>query len=119
MIFSILADITVFMHLLWIVFLIFGALAGTRFRAVKVIHITGLAFALVIMICGWYCPLTYLEVWLRRLHDPSGMYTGSFIAHYVEKLVYLDMSRSALIVLTLFVAAVNIWIYRRKKDRGA
>ena len=114
MMFSILADITVFMHLLWIVFLIFGALAGIRYRPVKIIHLTGLAFALVIMIFGWYCPLTYLEVWLRRLHDPSLSYTGSFTSHYVEKLVYLEMSRSALIMLTLLLAGFNIWIYVRR-----
>jgi len=117
MIFSIFADITVLIHLLWILFLIFGAVAGVKYRTVKIIHLSGLAFAFVIVIFGWYCPFTYLEVWLRQQHDPTLSHTGSFIAHYIEKLVYLEMSHSALIVLTILLAGINIWIYGRKKNR--
>ncbi len=115
MIFSIFADITVLIHLLWILFLIFGAVAGVKYRAVKIIHLSGLAFAFVIVIFGWYCPLTYLEVWLRQQHDSTLSYTGSFIAHYIEKLVYWEISHSSLIVLTILLAGINIWIYGRKK----
>ena len=115
MIFKVLADIVIFIHFLWIVFLIFGALAGIRFHLAKIIHITGLAFASVIMIFGWYCPLTYLEVWLRHHHDPSLSYRGSFITHYIEKLVYLEISHSTLITLTIFLLVFNVWIYARKK----
>ncbi len=117
MISSILADVTVLMHLLWIFFLILGAMAGVKYRAVKIIHLSGLAFAFVIIMFGWYCPLTYLEVWLRQQHDPTLTYTGSFIAHYIEKLVYLEMSHSALMVLTILLVGFNIWIYGRKKNR--
>lgn len=117
MILSILADITVLIHLLWILFLILGAVAGVKYRAAKIIHLSGLAFAFVIIMFGWYCPLTYLEVWLRQQHDPALSYTGSFIAHYIEKLVYLEMSHSALMVLTILLVGFNIWIYGRKKNR--
>lgn len=118
MIFRVLADIAVFIHFLWVIFLIFGAIAGVRYRLVKLIHIAGLAFAFVIQIFGWYCPLTHLEVWLRLRHDPSLAYKGSFIAHYIEKLVYLDISPSTLIILTIFLAAFNVWIYRRMSAAG-
>ncbi len=117
MILRILADITVLIHLLWILFLIFGAVAGVKYLAIKIIHLSGLAFAFVIMIFGWYCPLTYLEAWLRQQHDPTLSYTGSFIAHHIEKLVYLEMSHSALIVLTILLVGFNIWIYMRKNNR--
>lgn len=90
--FVLLADIIVFIHFLWIVFLIFGALWGRRHRIVKFIHIAGIIFALIIQIFDWYCPLTHLEVWLRKKQDPFlGYKEGSFIIHYVEKLIYIEL----------------------------
>ena len=51
------------------------------------------------------------------LFDAYLSYTGSFIAHYIEKLVYLEMSHSALIVLTILLTGFNVWIYGRNKNR--
>ena len=47
------ADFAVLIHFLWIVFLIVGALIGRRYHAVKVIHISGLTFSIVMQIFGW------------------------------------------------------------------
>jgi hypothetical protein len=106
MIYKIAADIAVAIHLGWILFLIFGALIGRYRPWVKWLHIGGLAFSLALQIFSFYCPLTYLEVWLRSQHDPALAYTGSFIAHQAERLVYLELSRSAVlagtVVLVLF-----------------
>jgi len=114
-VFYILADIVVFIHLLWIVFLIIGAVPGVRYPAVKIIHITGLAFSVLIQVVGWYCPLTHLEVWLRMRHDPTVSYTGSFIIHYIEELVYLEVSRRTLFVITILLVIFNLYIYGRRK----
>jgi hypothetical protein len=112
--YKIFADITVVIHFLWILFLIFGVFLGIRSRGIKIIHITGVVFALVLQIFSWYCPLTYLEVWLRAQHDPAYTYTGSFIIHYVERLVYLEVSRTLLFALTACIGALNVWIYWKK-----
>ena len=118
MAFRILADITVLAHFLWIVFLIFGAVPGMRFRPVKYLHIGGLAFAFLLEVSGWYCPLTYLEVWLRSRHDPSRTYAGSFIIHYLEKIIYIELDREVIIALTILVCAVNVWIYLRRTEKA-
>lgn len=111
MLYAILADVTVFVHFLWILFLIFGALIGRCHRWIKRLHIAGLLFAVTIQVFGWYCPLTYLEVWLRRLHKPGEGYTGSFIIHYIEKLVYIELSSGTIFILTLFLVVFSIIIY--------
>ena len=111
MIYKILADMVVLIHFLWILFLFFGAFFGRRNKTIKILHLFGLAFAIWIQIVGWYCPLTHLEVWLRLKHSPELAYTGSFIVHYVEKLVYLELSRPLVFVLTVFLIAFNVWIY--------
>lgn len=116
-IYLIAADGVVLLHLLWILFLILGAFWGRRNRLVKVMHVAGLCFALLIQVVGWYCPFTYLEVWLRRRADPSEGYAGSFISHYVERIVYLDLPARVILVLTILLVAVSAWIYRTKKPR--
>jgi hypothetical protein len=115
MIYKILADGVVLIHFLWIVFLFFGVFWGIRNKTVKIFHISGLVFAFVIQIFDWYCPLTHLEVWLRSKHDPALVYTGSFIFHYVEKIVYIELSRFLILLFTIFLCGLNLCIYLKKK----
>jgi len=118
MVYKVLADIVVFVHFLWILFIIFGVFGGTRNLKIKVIHISALAFAIIIQAFNWYCPLTHLEAWLRAKHDPTLSYTGSFIAHYVEKIVYIELPPALIFVLSIFLVGISSWIYLKKKKPG-
>jgi len=118
MVYKMLADIVVFVHFLWILFIIFGVFWGTRNLKIKVIHISALAFAIIIQAFNWYCPLTHLEAWLRAKHDPTLSYTGSFIAHYVEKIVYIELPPALIFVLSIFLVGISSWIYLKKKKPG-
>ena len=115
--YKILADFTLLIHFLWILCLFFGAYVGARVRGLRILHLSGLAFALIIQVFGWYCPLTYLEVWLRSMHDPRLPYTGSFIIHYVEKIVYLDLSRTLIVIGTVMLVGFNLWFYLGRNRR--
>jgi hypothetical protein len=112
---KILADIVVLVHFLWILFLIFGAFAGRRYRVIKYAHIGGLLFALMLQVFDWYCPLTHLEVWLRARHDPGRAYAGSYIIHYLEKVIYIEVDRWVVAVLTILLCGMNLWLYGRAK----
>ncbi|MEE9614211.1 MAG: DUF2784 domain-containing protein [Thermodesulfobacteriota bacterium] len=122
MLYKLFADMVVLTHLLWIIFLLFGAFLGVKNRIIMVVHVSGLAFALVLNAFGWYCPLTHLELWARARHDPSLAYTGSFIVHYVEELIYVELPPSSLLLLTVLLCGFNGWWYLRKsalwKGRG-
>ena len=117
MIYKILADSVVLIHFLWIIFLFFGVFWGIKNKAVKIFHLSGLAFAFIIQIFGWYCPFTYLEVWLRSRHDSALTYRGSFIIHYVEEIVYIELSRTLILFITLLLCGFNIWFYLKKRKR--
>jgi hypothetical protein len=117
MLYKVLADVIVFVHFLWILFLIFGVFWGIRNRKVKFIHISALAFAVIIQVFHWYCPLTHLEAWLRAKHDPSLSYAGSFITHYIEKIVYIELSPALIFVLTIFLGGFSFWLYLKRKIR--
>lgn len=114
MLYKLLADAVVLIHFLWIVFLFLGAIWGRKCRAVKTFHLAGLAFAFIIQIFDWFCPLTHLEFWLRSKHNPDLTYTGSFIIHYVERIVYIEISYYIVLIVTLLLGGLNVWIYLRK-----
>ena len=118
MLYKVLADFVVFVHFLWILFLIFGGLIGIRIRMVKVAHVAGLIFAALIQVVGWYCPLTDLEVLLRSKESPGAAYGGSFIIHYLEKIVYVEVPRGAIILLTILLCLFNAWLYFKKGEKG-
>lgn len=114
MLYKILADIVVLFHLLWIVFLIIGAFWGVKYRIIKYLHIGGIFFSIFLQIMGWYCPLTYLEVWLRGLHSPKESYPGSFIAHYAERIIYIEVSGVVIFILTITLLIANLLAYRKR-----
>ena len=115
------ADLIVAIHLLWIVFIICGALIGRHIAWVKWLHIGALVFSVFLQVFHWICPLTYLEVWLRSRHEPTLAYAGDFIAHYAERLVYLRARREAIVAGTVVVLALSLWAYwpqRRRMPRA-
>ncbi len=118
MIYGILADGVVFIHFLWILFLITGSLWGRKNRAVRYLHISGLFFALIIQLLDWYCPLTLLEVWLRSLRNPALSSGGSFIITYLERLIYISIPPSVVQVLTVLLCAFHGWMYLGKRSRA-
>jgi hypothetical protein len=108
------ADAVVVLHLLWIVFLILGALPGSRWAWVKWTHLASLTFSIALQVFGWICPLTLLEVWLLRLGGAQP-YEDTFIRHYVEQIVYAEIPRTAVFAGTLVVVALSLWLYLRPR----
>jgi len=95
-------------------FSILGATWGRKNQKIKILHLSGLGFAFFVQIFNWDCPLTYVEVWFRFMHDPKLAYIGSFIIHYLEKLIYIEISKSILIMFTVLLCLLNIWLYLKK-----
>ncbi len=116
MVYRVLADLTLTLHLAFIVFVVLGGLLALRWRRVIGVHVPAAVWGVLITIVGWSCPLTPIENYFRRLGGQTG-YTESFIEHYLISLIYRgDLSRSQFVVLGLLVLAVNLaiygWIYR-------
>lgn len=111
MVYKILADLTVALHLAWILFLCLGAFWGVRSRRVKIVHLFGLGFAVLMQIFDWYCPLTHLEVFLRARHNPATSYAGDFVIQYLEQAVYLQVSRCFIVIGTVILSGINLLIY--------
>jgi len=56
----------------------------------RVLHLIGICIVMAQAWAGMICPLTTLEMWLRK-QDGLTTYTGSFIAHWLQTLIYWDL----------------------------
>jgi hypothetical protein len=105
------------LHLLFILWVIFGALVTRRRPLLRWLHIASLAYGILIEVFDWTCPLTPLENWLRaRAGVPA--YQGGFLLHYLDALVYPDVSPSLLTVCGVAVCLLNLGVYAARFWRG-
>ena len=72
-------------------------------------------------VAGWICPLTPLEVSLRRRAGEAG-YAEGFLEHYVTPILYpAGLTREVQVLLGVLVVILNVavytWAWRRRPDR--
>lgn len=122
MIFRLLADLTVVVHLAFVFFILFGGVLVIRRPAIAWAHLPVVAWGALLEFAGWICPLTPLENYLRA-RGGEAVYEGSFVERYVMPLLYPQaLTRELQFVLGGVVLALNAAIYavaftRRRRRR--
>jgi hypothetical protein len=111
MLYKLLADLVLILHLFFIVFVLLGGLFILWRRFIVWLHIPVVIWALVLEFLGLICPLTPLENALRKTGGDAG-YSGGFIEHYLIPLIYpSSLTRELQMILGGIVISVNIGIY--------
>lgn len=120
------ADCVLIVHVSFVAFVVLGLLLilvggacgwhwvrNPWFRAA---HLAGIALVVVQAWLGIVCPLTTLEMWLRELGGDE-TYSGTFIAHWLQKLLYYQAAPWVFAVAyTLFgLAVVASWVKVRPR----
>lgn len=105
------ADLVLVVHLCFVLFVVLGGLLALHWPRVAWAHVPVALYGAAIEFVGFTCPLTPLEVWLRRRGGESG-YEGGFIEHYVTAALYPSgLTREIQIVLGVAVLALNAVVY--------
>ena len=121
MIWRVLADAVLILHLLFVIFVVLGGwLVAWRPKLIWA-HLPVLAWGIWIEFSGAICPLTPLENSLRIRGGEAG-YEGGFIEHYLTSFIYPDgLTRNTQFVLGGILIAINLaaygmlWYWRRRK----
>lgn len=122
MLYRIAADAVLVVHLAFVFFVAGGALLAVRWPRSAYLHLPCAAWGAVVTLAGWICPLTPLEIRLRRAAGEEG-YAGGFIEHYLLPVIYpAGLTREMQIGLGVAVVGVNVLLYawlllRRRSGR--
>ena len=112
-VYSGLAVCVLFLHMLFILWVAFGALLTLSRPVLRWLHIVSLVWGILTELLPWPCPLTVLENWLEAKAGVQP-YQGGFLLHYLDKVVYPDISASALTVAGTLVCVLNLAVYGRR-----
>ena len=111
MIFRLLADATVVVHLAFVAFVVLGGLLVWRWPRIAWAHVPAAVWGATIEFAGWICPLTPFENWLRE-RGGEAAYTSSFVERYLLPVLYPSaLSRELQWTLGGFVIAINVAVY--------
>jgi hypothetical protein len=121
-VYALLADAVLLLHAAFVGFIVLtvpciyiGALLGWRWIRLKwlrVAHLVGICIVAAQAWAGVICPLTDLEIWLRR-HANLEVYSDSFIEHWLQRILYWDFPAWVFIVAySLFaLLVVGTWFF--------
>ena len=111
MAFRILADLTVVVHLGFVLFVVLGGVLVARWPRIAWVHLPAAAWGAWVEFAGWLCPLTPLENWFRQ-QGGGAAYSVSFIEHYLVPILYPSwLSRELQWGLGGLVLLVNLTVY--------
>jgi hypothetical protein len=110
--YSSVAILVLFLHALFILWVVFGALVTRSRPVLRCLHIASLVWGILAEL-PWPCPLTVLENWLEAKAGTQP-YQDGFLLHYLDKLVYPDISATILTVAGVIICALNLAFYGRQ-----
>ncbi len=125
-IFLLAADVILLLHVLFVAFVVIGlslilvgkvrAWSWIRNPWFRLIHLAAIT---VVMIQSWFgliCPLTTLEMALRSRAGDT-VYSGSFISHWLESILYYQVPPWIFVVcyLAFGAAVVASWFWIRPR----
>jgi hypothetical protein len=124
-VYSLLADLILILHFAFVVFVVAGLLLvwvgwRCRWRFVRnfwfrLAHLLAIGVVAAESLAGMVCPLTTWENNLRLLAGRGGNYEGSFVQHWLHRLMFFDASESTFTIFyVLFFAAVglSLWLVK-------
>ncbi len=128
--YSLLADLVLITHVSFVLFVVIGLLViltggalGWKFvrnQWFRALHLASIGLVVVQAWLGIICPLTKLEMYLRE-QAGDATYEGTFIAHWLHKLLYYHAPPWVFIVgytLFGFAVALSWWKVRPRPFRA-
>ncbi len=116
MLFKVAGHLAVFIHFLWIIFIILGfpLFLYLNLARWRLIHLVAIIATVFMQVGGIICPLTYIEAYLQSRDLSGTVYPGSFVIEKIEELIYVeDFTLEIIMYLTavyLLAVILSFWI---------
>ena len=105
------ANLTLIVHLIFILFVVFGGMTIFIFPKFIYIHLPALLWGIYIELTNSVCPLTYLENWFLYKGELS-TYSNDFINNYLFPIIYPEsLTAEIQIYIGISLIVINILIY--------
>lgn len=113
------------LHLAWILFVMTGVCFTRNHPKLTALHLGSLLWGIVVETGPWPCPLTLLENFVE-VRAGIAPYSGSFLVHYLDRIVYPNLPVRLIVACAVAICAANLVVYcwrfanflRRRKDQG-
>ena len=109
--YQIAANLTLIIHFIFIIFVVFGALLFLISKKIVFIHFPFLIWGCYVEFTNSICPLTYLENWFLNKANLT-TYSEGFIQNYLVPIVYpINLTKDLQIYLGASLIVINVVIY--------
>ncbi len=128
----VLADLILILHVAFVAFVIVGLLLVwigwwrrwdfVRRPWFRITHLAAIGVVVAESVLGFVCPLTTWEDKLRLLAGGEERYAGSFIQHWLHRLLFYDVEPRVftVIYIVFFLAvALSFWLVPPRRTRPA
>lgn len=116
-----LADIVLIIHLLYIAWVIFGAIFTRGRPWLAAIHIATILWGIIAETTSAPCPLTLAENWCE-VRAGIAPYHGPCLLHYLDATVYPNVPLALLVTVAVIICLFNLGIYvqrfRKRRSLG-
>ena len=111
MLYRLLADVVVAVHLGFVLFVVVGGFLILRWPRTAWVQLPAALWGVLVEWSGWVCPLTPLENWLRAEGGAAG-YAGGFVERYLLPVLYpASLTRGTQVLLGATALVVNLIAY--------
>ena len=119
--YHLLTQLTVIIHMLFILFVVVGGFFIGMNRRIRIIHIISVVWAIYAELSsGVICPLTSLENYFAH-HAGLSTYKDDFVTRYLIPIIYQEnLTRSIQFIIAGIVIGINVisyTIYLRAKKK--
>jgi hypothetical protein len=118
---SLVADLTVVVHLAFLVFVAIGGILAWRWPRLIWLHVASVGWAVGILVVGQDCPLTDLQRYAERQTGQPRDSRG-FVDRYLEDVLFPERYTTALRVLIgalVVVGWVGFWLRHQRRAEPA
>jgi hypothetical protein len=96
-------------HTAWVVLLLAGFPLGRQNQWLRLLHLGGLVFNMVLETFDLPCPLTVLEKWLMSHY--TSPYPGTCISYYVQTTLSITLAPRTVVFLSFLLLVGSAWAY--------